>query len=75
MKTDDVKNYISRLIQSKSGHENIFLKLNESDFYVNNKKNTICHFPNCNNLAIGSHTYPKSFLGKFSDDNIVFSYC
>lgn len=73
MKPEDIKNDILRLIKSKSGRENIFLKLNESDLYDKNIENTICHFPNCKNLAIGSHTYPKSFLKKFSDNNTVFS--
>jgi hypothetical protein len=73
MRTDEVENYISELIKSKSGRENIFLKLNESDLYDKNIENTICHFPNCKNLAIGSHTYPKSFLKKFSGDNTVFA--
>lgn len=62
MRTDEVENCISELIKSKPGRENIFLKLNESDLYDKNIENTICHFPNCKNLAIGSHTYPKSFL-------------
>ena len=73
MRTDEVENCISELIKSKPGRENIFLKLNESDLYDKNIENTICHFPNCKNLAIGSHTYPKSFLRKFSGNNTVFS--
>lgn len=73
MRIDEVENYISESIKSKSGRGNIFLKLNEGDLYDKNMENTICHFPNCKNLAIGSHTYPKSFLRKFSGNNTVFS--
>ena len=57
----------------KIGDDNKFLKLNESDYYRDITTNTICHFNNCDKIAIKSHTYPKSFLKKISPSGVIYS--
>lgn len=57
----------------KRGRSNIFLQLNEKDRFNNNLKETKCHFPNCKEMPIESHTYPKSMLKKIAKSNNVYS--
>ncbi len=53
---------------------NKFKELNERDLYDKILNEAICNYPNCNNKAINSHTYPKSMLKKFSNGtNIVYT--
>lgn len=52
---------------------NIFLKLNEIDYYTMNKAESICNYPECNGKAIRSHTYPQSFLQKIAKGNKIYA--
>lgn len=66
--------FLNGLIKNKLNQKgNIFLKLNEIDYYDKNKTGTLCHYPGCRNVAIGSHTYPKSFLKRIANGNKVFA--
>lgn len=70
---DAVEKLIANIIESKAGGTgNRFLRLNETDYYTANK-NTLCHFPGCKNDAIGSHTFPHSFLRRITKNNKVYS--
>ncbi|HEM3615023.1 TPA: hypothetical protein U1C23_001897 [Streptococcus suis] len=71
---EQVDSFINYLIESRTDQsKNVFLKLNETDYYKENKSGTLCHFPQCKEKAIGSHTYPKSVLKKISKGNEVYS--
>ena len=67
-----VDKFMNDFIQNKYKQKsNIFLKLNETDYYEENKSGTLCHYPGCCEKAIESHTYPKSFLRRIADGNKV----
>lgn len=69
-----VDKFINDFIQNKYKQKsNIFLRLNEVEYYEENKSGTLCHFPCCGDVAIDSHTYPKSFLRKIAGGNKVFA--
>ena len=69
-----VDDFLNRLIQNKDNQKsNIFIKLNEIEYYEENKSGTLCHYPSCGEKAIDSHTYPKSFLRRIAGGNKVFA--
>lgn len=69
-----VDDFINTFLQEKRRQKsNVFLMLNEIDYYQENKAGTLCHYPNCGEKAINSHTYPKSFLRKISKGNKVYA--
>lgn len=69
-----VDKFMNDFIQNKYKQKsNIFLKLNETDYYEENKSGTLCHYPGCCEKAIESHTYPKSFLRTIADGNKVLA--
>lgn len=49
-----------------------FLQLNEQDLLKSKKRNSKCNYINCNERAIGSHSYSRDFLNFISqyDDKI-----
>ncbi len=52
-----VDKFINDFIQNKYKQKsNIFLRLNEVEYYEENKSGTLCHFPCCGDVAIDSHT-------------------
>ena len=60
--------------QNQNYHKsNKFLELNDLDMYFQEFEGSSCQFLDCDNKAIGSHTYPKSFLKKFSRGKPVYS--
>lgn len=69
-----VDNYLNNYIHENNKQKsNIFLKLNEVEYYEENKSGTLCHFPGCGDVAIDSHTYPKSFLREIASGNKVYA--
>ncbi|WP_455451132.1 hypothetical protein [Streptococcus salivarius] len=61
------------IYSQKIGNDDKFIKLNERDYYRDISTNTICHFKNCDKIAIKSHTYPISFLKKISPNGVIYS--
>ncbi|RVU55764.1 hypothetical protein [Anaerosphaera multitolerans] len=49
-----------------------FLQLNEQDLLKSKKRNSKCNYVNCNERAIGSHSYSRDFLNSITqyDDEI-----
>lgn len=69
-----VDDFINTFLQEKRRQKsNVFLMLNEIDYYQENKAGTLCHYPNCGEKAINSHMYPKSFLRRISKGNKVYA--
>lgn len=60
------------LINKDFPEEFKFLQLNEQDLFKSKKRNSKCNYVNCNERAIGSHSYSRDFLNSITqyDDEI-----
>ena len=71
---ENINKFIESFLKKRSEKEvDKFISLNEKDYYMENKSYCKCHYPGCKNEAIGSHTYPRAFLKKISNDNKVYA--
>lgn len=50
-----------------------FLELNEKELYNKSLKLCKCNYPGCKNQAINSHTYPQSYLKKFTKNIFLYA--
>lgn len=64
--------YIYDLNNQDFPEEFKFLQLNEQDLLKSKKRNSKCNYVNCNERAIGSHSYSRDFLNSITqyDDEI-----